>query len=98
MTSPPPRADCLILPHSIPHQGPGLLVTRLTAACGAVLLVDQAFQFAEWMHQGSGPGPLRLPGGKSLHTKVSADVRAPFGGWIVLAEGWGREDWSVAAT
>lgn len=43
-----------------------------TAACGAVLLLDQLFQWAERMHQGSGPGPLRLPGpgSKSLHTKV----------------------------
>ncbi|CAM9446221.1 unnamed protein product, partial [Ectocarpus sp. 6 AP-2014] len=63
--------DCFILPHSIPHQGPGLMVTRLTMACGAVLLLDQAFQLAEWMHQGAGPGPLKLSGGKSLHTKVA---------------------------
>lgn len=69
--------DCVILPHSIPHQGPGLMVTRLTMACGAVLLLDQAFHLAEWMHQGAGPGPLKLSGGKSLHTKV---------GWLLV--GW----------
>lgn len=65
--------DCLLLPHDIPHQGPALWVTRLTAMCGAVLLVDQAFQVAEFMRTGSGPGPLRLTG-KSLHAKVSTIV------------------------
>lgn len=58
------------------------------------MLVDQAFQFAEWMHQGSGPGPLRLPGAKSLHTKVGADAaRLPLGGRIALPGGGGGRTW-----
>ncbi|CAM9284097.1 unnamed protein product, partial [Ascophyllum nodosum] len=65
--------DCLCLPNSIPHQGPGLVIRGITAACGAILLVDQAFQMAGWVRTGwSGPGPLRLPG-KSVHIKARRD-------------------------
>lgn len=62
--------------------------------CGMILLVDQAFQFAQWMREGgSGPGPLRLPG-KSIHTKVifgRVKEEALRGQGPMLGDrGWGR--------